>query len=319
MFEERLETIVREYENPDFRKHKEYYNYLRGYNLQIQKELQNFLIRNHDRILNEEPKGFIGIVGSDARLEKGEKSPIELLIIKTNQELFPRLCYEINKRSRIFSGTEIKNIEDNMLFYKNEKDKLHPSRMIDVDFIYGDYQVFTKSKENLIEDIKRYNKKIRKTLKERDRYFRKILIEGKNKFKDKEIIHYDTAKGIAYYDEEKNVLSFKAGPLRYIQNKLIRYLSKKLVKEDIGFLLNLPSNTNDRIYFLSCSKDFNLSQQETEEIIDSYKYFLKEYHRSQRNLHDYNQNETSFNINEVKNRLRGIKRILEGKDLDSTH
>ncbi len=315
MLEEELEQIIRGYENPEKRGYKEYYDYLRGYNAQIHKELKNFLITCYDTFLNKGCQGFIAVVGSDARLEKGEKSPLELLIIKKREDTFPRICYEIEKRRRIFEGSEIKNIQESMIYYKNNKRKLFPSRIIDAKFIFGDYNLFINSKQKMLSEISRSSKSIKKSLKERDRYYRNILNTGENEFKRKRLIHYDLKKGVSYYDEEQGILSFKAGPLRFIQNKLIREIIKKMKEDELSFALNLPANISDRIYFLYCCPDYKLGNFETEEIIDSYKYFLKQYHKSQRNLHDYNQFETDFDKQEVKERIEGVNRILTGNSL----
>lgn len=206
---------------------------------------------------NEE--GFVAVVGSDARRENGGKSKLELILSENSEEK-----YYIKR----------------------------PSRMIDARFISGEESKFKKAKEEFFNTIKANYKDAKKSLKERGREYKRIMLKGSNNFKGEQKLHYSLDEGIAYYNEENGQLSFKLGPLRYIQNRLNLEILSKM--DSLEFLLNLPANTEERAEFL----------KENEEIIDSYQYFIFLYHQTQFNK------EIGFEKKEVLERLEGILKII---------
>lgn len=197
---------------------------------------------------------FVAVVGSDAG-----KSKLELILSENSEEK-----YYIKR----------------------------PSRMIDARFVSGDESKFKKAKEEFFYAIKANYSNAKKYLKDRGREYKKIIFKGSNIFKGEQKLHYNLEEGIAYYNEKNGQLSFKLGPIRYIQNRLTLEILSKM--DSLDFLLSVPANTEERIAFL----------KENEEILDSYKYFIYLYHQTQFNKEIY------FEKKEVIERLEGILKMI---------
>ena len=102
--------------------------------------------------------------------------------------------------------------------------------------------------------------------------------------------------------------------LRYMQltflQKLITYCRKENTEKSKYTLLNLPSNTAERISFLSSEKILPLRSSDVTKLIDCYNYFLWSYNSSQENLVINNASETRFDITEVFDRTNYINLLF---------
>ncbi|HDP73659.1 MAG TPA: hypothetical protein ENN46_01735 [Candidatus Woesearchaeota archaeon] len=310
-----LEQIIFSHHDPNTWYYVQYYDYLKGYNQQIQKVLVSYLsdlFKSHKEISLENTA--VSVVGSDARLEKGEKSQIELLFVTdAEKDFFGGAIKAIQENSRVFNNLELKDNNEDMALFQNNRSTKFPSRALDSRFIIGNHdELFSQMKEKLNWDIAAGYSSLKKALKERIRYYRGIMLEGRNRFKGEEIIHYDLEKGITYYNEKENMISFKGGPLRLVNSILTRNIIGyiKNQPEDASFTKNLPANIKQRIYYLLPLPEFSLTSRETDLLTDDYAYFLWQYHRSQCNSHREKQCETEFDAKEVKERIKELDSLL---------
>ncbi|MDN5327579.1 MAG: hypothetical protein PWP03_217 [Candidatus Woesearchaeota archaeon] len=265
----------------------------------------------------------IATVGSDARLEKGYASQIELVILlseDSNKEVYQKISEKLPPVIHPFF--EFKYKDSKSYLYNDIKNRIFPSRIIDLNFITGNYDRFVYEKSKLIYEINEDHKKIKQVLRNRKRYYSKILSDGSAKFKGNILKHYDLKEGIVYFDN-KTRWGLKAGPLRTIQVDIVYRLYKTIHEtQDLEFFLSIPKTTVERIYIFT-SKDFPLI--EAEELANNYMFFLKEYHKQQKVFHDFSKKMNSRNIivntvydpnnwQEIKERIESIKTILKLKE-----
>lgn len=297
----------------------EHFERILKYNYDISERAFNFL--------NKYPFTFM-MVGSDARLERGIGSPIELILLKKEK---PKENVFKEIKRQYFEINEIKTIDDTVFQFVNNK-KLFPTRAIDSRYCGGDYSFYPRYKEKMLYELKENWKTLKEDLKNKIRNYKKIMLTGKNKFKGKEIIHYDLEEGVTYCNKENFELSFKIGPLRYIQTK-IAYETLKYFKEKPSLLeaIKIPRNIIHRIeYFKPISKKNNF---ELDEVEDDYKYFLNLYHlceisyiKNKRNFSEnlkYKQDSkqnflegtVNFDKKEVKERINSILTILNNDEI----
>lgn len=300
-----------------------------NYNEHFERILKyNYVISERTfNLLNRYPFTFM-MVGSDARLEKGIGSSIELILLKKEK---PKENGFKEIKKQYFEINEIKTIDDNVFQFVNNK-KFFPTRAIDSRYCGGDYNLYSIYKEKMLYEIKEDWKNLKEDLRNKIRNYKKIMLTGKNKFKGKEIIHYDLEEGTTYCNKESFELSFKIGPLRYIQTK-IAYETLRYFKEKPNLLeaIKIPRNIIHRIeYFKPMSKKNNF---ELDELEDDYKYFLNIYHlceisyiKNKRNSQenpaskqDFKQNHiegiVTFDKKEVKERINSIIKILNKDEI----
>lgn len=275
--------------------YKTYYEELKEYNQNIHKKLKT--------ILQQTKEQTICLVESDARLEKGYKSKIELVIINNKERE-----YNFNNYKEVISNIEFKNLEDKTYLFNNDPSKIFPSRIIDLKYLKGNIESFKQIKSKYVKEVQTDYKKLKKVLRDRKKNRIKTMMTGKEKFKKEEITHYNLETGACYYDG-KTRLGFKMGPIRAIQTYLTLKITEYLKQtQDTEFLEKLPSNTEEKLEFL---EGILIKPKDIEPLIDNYKFFLKEYHRSQKentklSIVSYNENQ----LKEIKNRIYEIKRIL---------
>ncbi len=258
-------------------------------------------------------------VGSDARLEKGYASKIELtVLLNDNYENCSNLELTKEFDSVFHPLLEFKGPKEKSYLYLNDESRIFPTRALDLRFIMGDYNRFVQEKAKFIKEIGEDYAKIKKAIKQRRSYYLKILTEGSAKFKNMVIRHYDLESGEVFYDN-KTRWGLKYGPLRAVQYdaayNAIKFLRKN---QDVKFLLQMPTNIVDRLWYLE-GKPYLPS--EIDEIADNYMFFIKEYHicqkdfkRTRRGSQEdallillYNQNQ----ILEIKERINSLNSLLK--------
>ncbi len=300
-----LEEELEKYPNPK-QDYMSYYLQIAEYNLKIQEHLRQLFEKYNDVISKA-----ITVVGSDARLEKGYKSKVEIRVIKDKKD---RGRIDISEFKQVFSDIEVKDINKVTFTYNDYDNRIFPSRAIDSRFVVGNFKLFERQKDQFIEECSEYYKKLKKILSSRIKYYKQILRTGKAKFGSEMIEHYDLENNTVFYDNKKH-LGFKAGPLRVIQMKLVKELIKYFSdKKDNNFLKQMPSQTTYRIlYFSNIAKKL---RKIGDEINDNYMFFLKEYHINQYFQRSREKAEIKYTDNkfqEIKERLKAVDMLTKDK------
>jgi hypothetical protein len=308
------------YVDPSGQDYGEYFDHLVAYNRVAQSRLS--------RVLNDFCQGdvqdvSINTTGSDARLEKGPVSQVELLVLKRDS-LDAYFCSE---KLKDFSASypefgddpEIKTLGMDSMAYavlgrgsSEEIILLSPNRIFDARFLYGDEALFKEAKVNLVRELQgNESKSIFSRMKSKTRDHRKVTITGVQDYKGKQLVHYNPQTGIVYYNPQEKVFSFKQGPLRAVQFALVRDMIKGLRhgRMHLEELFDLPIGTVSKLYALEVSGKSSVPPAEVRDLADCYKYFLWQYHRSQRDYCENGTKERGFDTNEVKERLEAVDRI----------
>ena len=267
----------------------------------------------------------IATVGSDARLEKGYTSRIELtILLSENCEKEPYFKLSEEFPSLIHPLLDFKKIISKSYLYMDDSRRVFPTRIFDLRFIAGDYDRFVYEKSKFIQEIKLDHQKIKKALRNKRKYYLDILTTGFAEFKKTRFKHYDLETGEIFYNN-KTQWGLKFGPLRTIQYHLAYNINKILRQTgDIKFLLNLPSTIVERLYYLENNP---YTCPEINELSDNYMFFLKEYHLSQKVFKDLIKKENNnpenktlamiYNANdwsEIKERIFSVYQLLKTKN-----
>ncbi len=299
---------------PDFTEnYKDYYTKIKDANLITLGTIRELLNPSNNTICT---------VGSDARLENGYGSKIEItILLNENNENSQRENYfkQVKKFDPMFHPIiEFKEINDKSYLYQNDSSKVFPTRVLDLRYILGDYNRFVKEKDKFIKELEQDCTAIKRNLRKRRAYYLKILATGSAKFKNFNVTHYNLTTGEVFFDNNFR-WGLKYGPLRAVQYD-VAYNVIKLVKEskDLEFLLQLPSGIVDRLRYLEKNP---YATSEIEEIADNYMFFLKEYHICQKNFKE-KLNKTKNALIRVlhnKSHLLNINRSSRAVQYDITH
>jgi hypothetical protein len=269
----------------------------------------------------------IGVTGSDGRLES-YRSETDIVIL-SKESISDELNKEILKELRPLL-IEIKTIEQTLSYYSNNPKIIYPTRMIDFLELNEDKckKCYNDFMEKFVDEIIE-NKKIRDSLNEKFKEYLKINNTGKQKWKGKELEHYDLEEGLFNYDESPNngMYGPKYGPLRTIQF----FIAKNLIKRAYDLLSGdkeklkefykkifhiVPRTTIERIDFLSNEiifgeKILNLSEESKKDLKENYNHFLMLYHKLQE-MYFINKNLVIIKTdrNELKERISSIDKIV---------
>ncbi|MEK6911060.1 MAG: hypothetical protein AABW82_04775 [Nanoarchaeota archaeon] len=309
------------YVDPNAQDYVSYFDHLKAFNDRIQRKVSGEL----GILLKDVPTVAVATTGSDARLEKGPVSLIELMLFFREpskvQEVHPIVRDYAFKSSdaAFFEGVETKNVETDLMhqcdLYAKSGDRvklISPNRIFDAGFLAGDEEVLRSGKRKLIselvsEDFRSVVDKMRDKVKEH----RKVTLTGKQRYKGQDLMHYDIDAGIATYDPSNNQHSFKQGPLRAVQFALVSEIIRGLRS---GYLspnavVDLPSNTVSKLHDLEVGGLSSLSTESARDLADSYKFFLHKYHQSQSAYSHKGLKEIGFDSAEVRERCKLIDKI----------
>ncbi|MFA7685891.1 MAG: hypothetical protein WCX95_03775, partial [Candidatus Gracilibacteria bacterium] len=143
--------------------------------------------------------------------------------------------------------------------------------------------------------------------------FRKICKTGSSNYKGQEVVHFDLAKGESYYDPSKYIGGFKYGPLRFVQELIIKELVKLIRRsKDLRCLEDLPKNTMDKLLFLQSEGVLKQNYSAVQELIGIYEYFLWQLHRSQYNYCQQQNEITPVNSVQVEEKLKALLALTDG-------
>ncbi|MEM2121984.1 MAG: hypothetical protein QXU20_05000 [Candidatus Woesearchaeota archaeon] len=314
-----------------------YWNVLKNENeLCIKKHKEKIYPYIEERIKNIDPKLnleniVIGVTGSDGRLESYRSETDIVVLSKENIpiEEYYNILTELKPLT-----IEIKTMEQTLSYYSNDPKRIFPTRMIDFLELNGDrckrcYEsFFEKFFDEIITD-----RKIVKSVSERFKEYLKINNSGKQRWKNREIKHYDLEQGLLYYDENPESVTFgpKYGPLRTIQF----FIAKNLLQKPLDIMLGdknktkelyrklfyiMPRTTIERIDFLSEElinkrSILPLSKESKNELKDNYNYFLMQYHKLQE-IYFINKNRiiVTTDKKELKERINSINNIVTAQN-----
>lgn len=300
----------------------EYYDLVRQLNITIQHELAEKLEHATEHL--SKVVTFVS-TGSDARLEKGSMaSPLELIAL-VNADIDPGILEQsLNEalsseefQGRIFPVLDIKGPAASMMNYRNDPTKLQPGRIADSRLIAGRQQDVLDAKQRLGEEIIAMPNRGVEKIAALARDARHATEKGTNRIGGIDRIHFDIDAGIVYYNPSAGQLSFKIGPLRLVQNKLLVEEVRHVRNEkDAGFFGRLSSSIEHRLDQLAMEGRLTVSRAAVRELQGHYAFFLKLYHRSEQAYEGTGHQQVAIQltheeIREVAKRIQSMKEILE--------
>jgi len=311
-------TSTLSYLDPSQHPYKEYNDHIIAYN----SSLQNKLARDFDKLFPNSEGFVIGATGSDGRFEKGPASLIELLVFEdilgSSQDATQSLKhYMVAHKDYFFDNLEVKLVGAGKLSEcvihggtPSEVRLISPNRIFDSHLLYGSRGLHRKVKEALGSELNSEDgRSIVDRIKDKVREHRKITLNGTQRYKGSSLVHYEPDRGIAHYNPEENLYSFKQGPLRAVQYALVRDIIKK-IKEDPSFEFPvLPTNTVCKLRYLEVEGQTALSSTQVTDLSDCYKYFLHLYHLAQNAYQKDSVSETVFDARDVKERCKAVDSI----------
>lgn len=142
------------------------------------------------------------------------------------------------------------------------------------------------------------------------------LKPGMQKHKaDAILTHFDLDAGVAFYDRDAKICSFKYGPLRTVQmqisSALLKVLGVRTPESAVAILDELPKNTAEKLLFFSVNNLMNVPQATVQRLIENYHFFLRLYHQSEWNAAMHQSKEFVFGENkddrsDIKTRLEHL-------------
>ncbi len=226
-------------------------------------------------------------VGSDARRENpGKTSPLEIALVVESSSFETKAQTtreELTKIPGIFKVVEIKYLDSDFYNYHREeviaepsyRNNNYPSRVIDAEFISGDYQTFRLMKvkfDTFLHDGGKEARNLINKEKYRMKYFNNKLDEAMGeedyfKFDQRDV---DTP---SYRDDMS--LRIKMTALRLMQS-YVTFNLMQLIREGVIDTIEIPHQTDKRFVFLYTQKRIPTTK-DMDEYKYLYKYFLKKY------------------------------------------
>lgn len=163
-------------------------------------------------------------------------------------------------------------------------------------------------------------RRIKEDTKRKRKEYAGVCKTGRQRYKGKDIIHYDFEKGTAYMDDT-GVKPFKYGPLRYAQFTLYNDLLKVFeTKKDSGveIIKEMPTNMSDRFLYLQRKGLCKLTISDAMKLADSYTYFLHLDHLAKWLFRNEQKREVAFDAQEAKEKVETFISILNGSGLVET-
>src|SRR5579872_5848471 len=258
------------------------------------------------------------VTGSDGKSERHAKSNTEVSFLVSTPEYLSLdtqfakwfeshspdskpvdKVFDINPNTNL---PEVRLVEDsnpdassdsNILSYAyGDRDSIYPERMLNAISVYGNEAILRDAKLKTIGEIvaPRHGKRIRKELKSQLREYRKVL-ESRNQGIFHRNLAYTLDPPRQYYNEDPiaYTVGFKIPALRSVQRALDvltvqAVMDGSLRTEDV---VDTPTDTTSRIEALRKKGIIPLfsSKIPNLDIIDSYEWFLQQYHIAQRAYH----------------------------------
>jgi hypothetical protein len=317
-----MNTIRPWYTRPENYSYLDYFSSIQHYNSVLSRNTSEFLINcfglssQHFQL----EKVLVTTTGSDGRMEKGPESPMELVLYSLQpKEFIVDILERVGENScslldkNIFQPSETRTIDTETLsFYNNDPKSVYPTRVLDARVICGNESLLKPVYMKLLNElIGPDSKGIFQSMKEKRRIAKRISNSGEQVFKGVKLNHYDLLEGAAFYNPDTGQSSFKQGPMRLVQFSVAYSLMKHLREHNsMAILDELPHDTPTRLLFLHDNKVNGFASLEVSEVIDTYKYFLHQYHMSQSQYKFESNNRTCFDATEVRERLTGLTAVI---------
>ncbi len=272
----------------------------------------------------------LSAIGSDGRLEKGDMSPLEIVLFHRNID--PLMVRELSELAKALldpdsystteGRTEAKSVQfDEMNYVHGDHRRPYPSRIMDSYPIFGNAGVLEAAKIRMLEEWNTpAGKKIVKTIKERRKDARRVMLSGKQRWKGQDVFHFNLDCGRAFYGNEDGlqIRSVKPGPLRFVQatielgmvmlgRELVRHGKRRMMVE---VLSGMPTPTIDKLRFLEDVGVVSLSPTDVEKLCDCYFSFLKIYHASEASFVE-DERIVSFDSKEADERIKLLIKLLD--------
>ncbi|MBI2134895.1 hypothetical protein HYU09_02815 [Candidatus Woesearchaeota archaeon] len=308
--------------NPQAKDYREYFDHILAYNEILHREVAKLVL---DEFQGSEDGFCIATVGSDARYEKGPGSLVEVILLSSKsvkRGIRRRLELLVTDENRgIFDPRiERKSVDEDSMVEsvigeaETQIRLISPNRILDVNSLFGDQKMHQKAKLKLAEELKSgQGRSIYDRIKDKVRHHKVVTLNGTQRYKQEYFQHFDLDDGVAFYDPEKGLWSFKQGPLRYVQFTIVRDVSAAIRESEKGKrALYLPQNTVSKLNSIEVDGAINISQEQMSDLTDSYKFFLHQYHLSQWN-HRQGLTITAFDPKEVKERCKSLTEICPSR------
>ncbi len=315
---EQLKEQIR-YVSPTRREYRDYFDHIISFNRAVQEgtiaELKEFF-----GILEG---GVITTSGSDARLEKGPQSLLEIVLLSEDDTASEELVEKTTEFMRWSRRTYDERVEVKIVgkdrmsesFFQKEGKPIFsfisPNRMFDARYLIGDEELYVRAEEQFVEELREsgYGRKIKEKVRDGVRNHKKVCSTGKQRFKGKTLVHFSLEESMARYDPEAHVWSFKQGPLRLVQYAIVRDLINIVrSQESAEDIMGLPHSTVNKINYLNVRGRLAISEEDARILADHYKNFLWLYHRSQE-AYAGGIKDTVFDAVEVRERLDDVVRL----------
>lgn len=264
----------------------EYYSLIRKLNTLLRHDLAEKLEHEFEHL--SDVATFV-TTGSDARLEKGSlASPLEVIALARTDLSVDALRSTITKvieksfADRVSKVVEVKGLGASMLTFQGDLKKIQPGRIADARVLFGRRQALIDAQEHLGREIVSMPNDTVDRVAGLARNAKRATLEGKNRIAGEDAVHFDLETGTVFFNPSANQLSFKIGPLRLVQNKLLLEEVRHTRREkDPNFIGTLASGIRNRLDQLSEDRMVNLERASINELKNHYAFFLKLYHRSE--------------------------------------
>jgi hypothetical protein len=278
----------------------------------------------------------IAAAGSDGRLEKGAVSPLEVIIFHRDMSHHNAMAIERAVRTEIDGWgqpltnqltSEDKDIDGHFINYAyQDPRRIYPSRILDSFPLVGNFSVLGEAKVKMMEEWSgEEGARIVDYIRTRKRTSKGIMVRGSQRWKEREVRHFDPEGGVAYYSNEKSgaeqiqLRSFKPGPLRFVQTTIemnvvthVRSLVRSGNRSDAWrFVLRMPNQTASKLEYISNLGIATIQKSELDTVKDCYLAFLRLYHESERMFLE-GKKRIAFDAKEARERIDALGTILNG-------
>lgn len=244
------------------------------------------------------PNSALLVVGSDGKRERHRQSRTEFTVIDASSDipdptvfaplgealLSLPISIDPGHTIRPFEYKPVGVIAEPLSIVEGRARTIYPDRVLNTERVIGDPDVWIAARAQTMYEMSAANplgSSIRKAMKNQLRDYRGTMETGL--FRETRNFVHDPP--IQFYEERANSpilsLGFKPGPIRAVQRKTDIFVAdavRQHGQNPAELAVHLPRATHERVQFLM---DCHLGPQQQGDIVESYDWFLREYHRAQ--------------------------------------